>query len=61
MFKTHTRLLRKTWLNTLAAVESGSAPLPIRKFGKSILQVPDTGTRVLDNTRPFLDSSIESF
>ena len=29
--------------------------------GKSILQVPDTGTRVLDNTRPFLRSSIESF
>ena len=28
------------------------------KFGKSILQVPDTGTRVLDNTRPFLHSSI---
>ena len=31
------------------------------KFGKSILQVPDTGTRVLDNTRPFLHSSIVSF
>ena len=30
-------------------------------FGKSILQVPDTGTRVLDNTRPFLRSSIVSF
>ena len=29
--------------------------------GKSILQVPDTGTRVLDNTRPFLSSSIVSF
>ena len=29
--------------------------------GKSILQVPDTGTRVLDNTRPFLCSSIVSF
>ena len=29
--------------------------------GKSILQVPDTSTRVLDNTRPFLHSSIESF
>ena len=29
--------------------------------GKSILQVPDTGTRVLDNTRPFLHSSIVSF
>ena len=28
---------------------------------KSILQVPDTGTRVLDNTRPFLRSSIVSF
>ena len=27
-------------------------------YGKSILQVPDTGTRVLDNTRPFLCSSI---
>ena len=32
-----------------------------RKKGKSILQVPDTGTRVLDNTRPFLHSSIISF
>ena len=30
-------------------------------FGKSVLQVPDTGTRVLDNTRPFLHSSIVSF
>ena len=33
----------------------------IWKFGKSIPQVPDTGTRVLDNTRPFLCSSIVSF
>ena len=33
----------------------------IQKLGKSILQVPDTGTRVLDNTRPFLRSSIVSF
>ena len=32
-----------------------------RKNGKSILQVPDTGTRVLDNTKPFLRSSIVSF
>ena len=31
------------------------------KFGKSILQVPDTGTRVLDNTRPFWHPSIVSF
>ena len=30
-------------------------------MGKSKLQVPDTGTRVLDNTRPFLHSSIVSF
>ena len=30
-------------------------------FRKSILQVPDTGTWVLDNTRPFLCSSIVSF
>ena len=30
-------------------------------MGKSKLQVPDTGTRVLDNTRPFLCSSIVSF
>ena len=30
-------------------------------LGKSILQVPDTGTRVLDNTGPFLRSSIVSF
>ena len=28
---------------------------------KSKLQLPDTGTRVLDNTRPFLHSSIVSF
>ena len=35
--------------------------IPENNFGKSILQVPDTGTRVLDNTRPFLRSSIESF
>ena len=31
------------------------------RFGKSILEVPDTGTWVLDNTRPFLHSSIVSF
>ena len=30
-------------------------------LGKSILQVPDTGTQVLDNTRPFLRSSIANF
>ena len=30
-------------------------------FGKSKLQVPDTGTRVLDNTRPFWPSSIFCF
>ena len=35
-------------------------PLVLGK-GKSILQVPDTGTRVLHNTRPFLCSSIVSF
>ena len=29
--------------------------------GKSILQVPDTGTGVLDNTRPFLHSSTANF
>ena len=29
--------------------------------GKSILEVPDTGTWVSDNTRPFLHSSIVSF
>ena len=29
--------------------------------GKSMLQVPYTGTQVLDNTRPFLLSSIVSF
>ena len=34
---------------------------PMRILGKSIVQVPDTGTRVLDNTRPFLCSSIVSF
>ena len=31
------------------------------QVGKSILQVPDTGTRVLDNTKPFLYCSIVSF
>ena len=45
---------------------SEGCPLPtVNKFwrlpGKSILQVPDTGTWVLDNTRPFLHSSIVSF
>ena len=30
-------------------------------WGKSILQVPDTSTRVLDNTEPFLHSSIVNF
>ena len=30
-------------------------------FGKGILQVPDTGTRVLGNTGPFLSSSIVCF
>ena len=34
---------------------------PDENYGKSILQVPDTGTQVLDNTRPFLCSSIVSF
>ena len=34
--------------------------LSIKKTGKSILQVPDTGTWVLDNARPFLCSSIVS-
>ena len=33
----------------------------VLKFGKSILQVPDTGTQVLANTRPFLRSSIVRF
>ena len=33
----------------------------LQKRGKSKLQVPDTGTRVLGNTRPFLRSSIVSF
>ena len=32
-----------------------------KRDGKGILQVPDTGTRVLDNTGPFLRSSIVSF
>ena len=34
---------------------------PWTLFGKSILQVPDTGTWVLGNTTPFLRSSIVSF
>ena len=35
--------------------------LGIFKFlGKSVLQVPDTGTQVLDNTRPFSCPSIVS-
>ena len=33
----------------------------ILEIGKSILQVPDTGTRVLDNTKPFWRSSIVYF
>ena len=33
----------------------------LKKNGKSILQVPDTGTWVLDNTKPFLCSSIVNF
>ena len=33
----------------------------ISNFGKSKLQVPDTGTQVLDNTRPFWRSSIVCF
>ena len=40
---------------------TGSKPTHGNWFGKSILQVPDTGTRVLDNTRPFLSSSIVYF
>ena len=30
-------------------------------FGKGVLKEPNTGTRVLGNTRPFLRSSIVSF
>ena len=30
-------------------------------FGKGVLLVPDTGARVLDNTRPFWCSSIVCF
>ena len=37
----------------------GLLQYPLR--GKSILQVPNTGTRVLDNSRPFLCPSIVSF
>ena len=33
----------------------------VRMDGKSILQIPDTGAQVLDNTTPFLRSSIVSF
>ena len=33
----------------------------VKKVEKVYFQVPDTGTRVLDNTRPFLCSSILSF
>ena len=36
-------------------------PFCYKTNGKRILEVPDTGTRVLDNTRPFLCSSIVSF
>ena len=35
--------------------------IPKRSKGKSKLQVPDTGTRVLENTRPFWRSSIVCF
>ena len=54
-------LLRK-WCDAIASMMS-STNIFICKgtFGKSILQVPDTGTWVLDNTRQFLRSSIVSF
>ena len=32
-----------------------------KQYWNGILQVPDTGTRLLDNTKPFLSSSIVSF
>ena len=43
-----------------AAFKEAVLPI-IRGMGKSKLQVPDTGKRVLDNTKPFLHSSIVSF
>ena len=41
--------------------ENHFAILKDRYLGKSILQVPDTGTRILDNTKPFWCSSIVCF
>ena len=41
--------------------ENCSGVITKSRCGKSILQVPDTGTRVLANTGPFFHSSIVSF
>ena len=53
----------KTTLGQELSATTVSCHFPFIKIylGKSILQVPDTGTWVLDNTRPFLRSSIVSF
>ena len=42
-------------------IDQKALSLRAKQMGKSVLQVPDTGTRVLDNTRPFLHSSIVCF
>ena len=47
--------------HTCLGFVNSSDYLALRHLGKSILQVPDTGTRVLANTGPFLHSSIVSF
>ena len=57
MVQSWTKLLQKILHTTVAP----PLLLPHNAEGKSILQVPDTGTQVLANTRPFLCSSIVSF
>ena len=55
--------VRYSWCvgNLLTAMEAISLKTNKQKKGKGILQVPDTGTWVLDNTTPFWCSSIVCF
>ena len=55
----HTGLFEILTIKVGIGVKNNSSV--VLRFGKSILEVPDTGTWVLDNTRPFLHSSIVSF
>ena len=52
---------RLSWNEMCCALDNHKICVTHVQKGKSILQVPDTGTRVLDNTIPFLCSSIVSF